>query len=259
LADGPTWSSSTAYYSGRRDGERDDAGRGNSAPPTAPQYGGGYVNGGANGGGNGGVNGARQEAPRYEAPRYEPPRYEPPRPDGPRYDAPQPGPAGYPPAYQPGGHDPNYPAAGGNRGPDGATAPGATRASRTQQRQAARQRGLPAWAALLVLLAIAGIGGLIDTISGSSVRGGFNIALVVASLVAIIAVRHRDMFPIVVAPPLVYIVASGVVLYVRSGGLHNRKILIDAAANWLVYGFPAIAGASAAVLIVAGIRLVANK
>ena len=96
-------------------------------------------------------------------------------------------------------------------------------------------------------------------ISGSNVRGGFNIALVVASLVAILIVRHRDMFPIVVAPPLVYIVASGVVLYIRSGGLHNRKILIDAAANWLVYGFPAIAGATAAVLIIAGIRLVIGK
>ena len=102
---------------------------------------------------------------------------------------------------------------------------------------------MPGWAALLVLLVIAGIGGLIDMISGNNIRGGFNIALVVASIVAILVVRHRDMFPIVVAPPLVYIVASGAVLYVRSGGLHNRKVLIDAAANWLVYGFPAIAGA----------------
>ena len=48
-------------------------------------------------------------------------------------------------------------------------------------------------------------------------------------------------------------------LYLSSGGLHNRKVLIDHAANWLVYGFPAIAGASAAVLIIAGIRLVFGK
>jgi hypothetical protein len=106
---------------------------------------------------------------------------------------------------------------------------------------------------------IAAIGGLIDTVSGNNIRGGFNIALVVASVVAILIVRHRDMFPIVVAPPLVYIVASGLMLYIRSGGLHNRKILIDAAANWLVYGFPAIAGATAAVLIIAGIRMITGK
>ncbi len=131
--------------------------------------------------------------------------------------------------------------------------------SRAQARRASRQRGLPGWLALLVLLVIAGIGGLIDTISGSTVRGGFNIALVVASIVAILIVRHRDMFPIVVAPPLVYIVASAAMLYIRSGGLHNRKILVDAAANWLVYGFPAIAGASAAVLIIAGIRMIIGR
>jgi Gpi18-like mannosyltransferase len=133
--------------------------------------------------------------------------------------------------------------------------------SRVAARRAAsaRQRGLPGWLALLVLLAIAGIGGVIDMISGSTVRGGFNIALVVASLVAILLVRHRDMFPIVVAPPLVYIVASVGMLYIRSGGLHNRKVLIDSAANWLVYGFPAIAGATAAVLIVGGIRLVIGR
>jgi hypothetical protein len=135
------------------------------------------------------------------------------------------------------------------------------RPSRVANRRAAasRARGLPGWLALLVLLVIAGIGGIIDMISGSTVRGGFNISLVVASLVAILIVRHKDMFPIVVAPPLVYIVASVGMLYIRSGGLHNRKILIDSAANWLVYGFPAIAGATAAVLIVGGIRLVLGR
>jgi hypothetical protein len=113
--------------------------------------------------------------------------------------------------------------------------------------------------ALLVLLAISTIGGVAGKLFGGSVQTGFNVALVIASVIAIIIVRHRDMFPIVVAPPLVYIVGSVLVLYVRSGGLHNRKILIDAAENWLVYGFPAIAGATAAVLIIAGGRLIFGK
>ncbi len=67
------------------------------------------------------------------------------------------------------------------------------------------------------------------------------------------------MFSVVVAPPLVYFVASAVVLYVRSGGLSNRSRLIDAAINWLVYGFPAIAAATAAVLIIAGIRMITHR
>ena len=87
-------------------------------------------------------------------------------------------------------------------------------------------------------------------INGTHVRGGFNIGIIVASIVAILAVRRSAMFPIVVAPPIVYSAASGILLYLRSGGLHDRKVLIDTAANWLVYGFPAIAAATAAVLII---------
>jgi hypothetical protein len=119
--------------------------------------------------------------------------------------------------------------------------------------------GLPGWAALLVLIAIAGVGGLIDMLSGTQVRGGFNIGIVVASIAAILVVRRSNMFPVVVAPPIVYSAASGLLLYVRSNGLHDRKVLIDTAANWLVYGFPAIAAATAAVLIIAGIRLLTRR
>jgi hypothetical protein len=129
-----------------------------------------------------------------------------------------------------------------------------------RRRSAQRERGLPGWAAVLVLLAIAGIGGLIDSIGGASLKGGFNIALVIASAVAILVVRRSAMFPIVIAPPIVYAVASAGMLYVRLHGASNRRaLLIDAAANWLVYGFPAIAGATAVVLIVAGIRMVIRK
>jgi hypothetical protein len=67
------------------------------------------------------------------------------------------------------------------------------------------------------------------------------------------------MFPVVIAPPIVYSIGSGAMLYVRSSGGHDRKVLFDAAANWLVYGFPAIAGATAAVLIIGGIRLIARR
>ena len=121
------------------------------------------------------------------------------------------------------------------------------------------ERGLPASGALVLLVAIAGVGGLIDTISGAQVRGGFNIGIIIAAVLAILAVRRSAMFPIVIAPPLVYAGASGAMLYFRSGGLHDRQVLFDGAANWLVYGFPAIAAATAAVLVIAGIRLVSGR
>jgi hypothetical protein len=67
------------------------------------------------------------------------------------------------------------------------------------------------------------------------------------------------MFPVVVAPPLVYFVASAAMLYERSGGLTNKSKLIDSAVNWLVYGFPAIAIATAGVLVIAGIRMILRR
>lgn len=131
--------------------------------------------------------------------------------------------------------------------------------ARDRARVKERERGLPGWAALLVLLVIAGIGGVVDTLSGTQIRGGFNIGIVIASIVAILVVRRSAMFPIVIAPPIVYSAASGAMIYVRSGGLDNRSVIYDAAANWLVYGFPAIAGATAAVLIIAGVRLISRR
>ena len=137
--------------------------------------------------------------------------------------------------------------------------------SRVDRRRAAaassgaRDRGIAGWQAVLLLIAIAAVGGAIDLLRGSAVRGGFNIALIVASIVAILLVRRREMFPVLVAPPLVYFVASATLLYIRSSGLHDRSRLLDAAINWLVYGFPAIAAATAAVLIIGGIRLLLHR
>ncbi|TAM88704.1 MAG: hypothetical protein EPN43_07955 [Jatrophihabitans sp.] len=121
------------------------------------------------------------------------------------------------------------------------------------------ERGLPGWAAVLILLGIAAIGAVIDNARGTTTGGGYNIGIIVASLVAILVVRRSGMFPIVIAPPIVYSVGSGIILYLRSGGLSDRHVLYDAASNWLVYGFPAIAAATAAVLIVGGFRLVTRR
>jgi hypothetical protein len=125
------------------------------------------------------------------------------------------------------------------------------------------ERGLVWWGALLILIGIAALGGLIDTLGSASMSGGFNVGIVVASIVAILAVRRSHMFPIVIAPPIVYSAAAFFQLYVRrstaSSGASKRQVVYDAAANYLVYGFPAIAISSAAVLIIAGFRLISHK
>jgi hypothetical protein len=150
--------------------------------------------------------------------------------------------------------------------PAGPRSPRATRADRRMgesidalRRRQVRERGLPAWAALLVLIAIAALGGVVDTLGSIQVKGGFNIGIVVASVVAILVVKRSHMFPIVIAPPIVYSAAALFQLYIRSSGLNDKKVVLDAAANYLVYGFPAIAAATAAVLIIAGIRLISRR
>ncbi|WP_375499588.1 DUF6542 domain-containing protein [uncultured Jatrophihabitans sp.] len=122
-----------------------------------------------------------------------------------------------------------------------------------------QERGLPWWAALVLLIGIAVIGGLVDTIGTTAARGGFNIGIVVASVVAILTVKRSHMFPVVIAPPIVYTLAAVFQLYLRSSGLHDKKVIYDAASNYLVYGFPAIAAATAAVLIIAGFRLITRR
>ena len=122
-----------------------------------------------------------------------------------------------------------------------------------------RERGLPGWGGLLVLTVATTLGILFDALRGHQLALGFNVGIIAGSVIAILLVRRSGMFPVVVAPPIVYSLGAGISLYLRSSGLHDRGVLIDAATNWLVYGFPAIAGATASVLIIAGIRLILRR
>jgi hypothetical protein len=124
---------------------------------------------------------------------------------------------------------------------------------------ATQQRGLPGWGALLVQIGVTVIGILVDALRGQQLGTGFNVGIIAGAVLSILLVRRSSMFPVVVAPPIVYSLAAGVSLYIRSSGLSDHSVLLDAATNWLVYGFPAIAAATAAVLIIAGIRLIVRR
>jgi len=125
------------------------------------------------------------------------------------------------------------------------------------------ERGLPWWGALLVLIAITLLGALIDSLASIDGQDGFNYGIVIASIAGILIVKRSHMFPIVVAPPIVYSVAALLQLYLKSSFSSDKHGLIntvlDAVQNYLVYGFPALASATAAVLLIAGIRLIVRK
>lgn len=142
--------------------------------------------------------------------------------------------------------------------------PSQTRASARERLEAVgkparSERGIAGWTGLGVLIAVTILGILFDTVRGHQLGIGFNVGIIAGSILAILLVRRSGMFPVVVAPPIVYSLGAGISLYLRSGGLHDRGVLIDAATNWLVYGFPAIAAATASVLIIAGIRLIIRR
>jgi len=122
-----------------------------------------------------------------------------------------------------------------------------------------RERGLAAWQALLILLSISTIAGLIDYSGGLAFGGLFGYGVVLGSLIAIVTVRRSAMFAIVIAPPIVYVGGKFVAASLRHQHFGSRTALVDIATNWLVFGFPAMAAATAVVLLIAGIRLIASR
>ena len=106
--------------------------------------------------------------------------------------------------------------------------------------------------AVLLLCGIAGVAGVIDIVAGSALRLVFSAGLVLGAVVAALLVSRRDLLTVVFAPPLVYLAASLIAVLLGRG--EGGGDLIDAAASWLVYGFPAIAAATGAAALVAAIR-----
>lgn len=106
--------------------------------------------------------------------------------------------------------------------------------------------------AVAVLAGIAFVAGLVDVLAGDSLRLVFAGGLVLGSVVAALLVVRRDLLVVVFAPPLVYLVASALAVLLGRGSTGGG--LIDAAAGWLIYGFPAMATATAAAAIIAAIR-----
>jgi hypothetical protein len=106
--------------------------------------------------------------------------------------------------------------------------------------------------AVLVLAGVAGVAGVIDIVAGSALRLVFSAGLVLGAVVAALLVSRRDLLTVVFAPPLVYLAASLVAVLLGRG--EGGGDIVDAAASWLVYGFPAIAAATGAAGLIAAIR-----
>ena len=106
--------------------------------------------------------------------------------------------------------------------------------------------------AVLLLAGISAVAGLLDVLAGSALRLIFAAGLVLGTLIASLLVVRRDLLTVVFAPPLVFVAASAVAVLLGRG--ENGGGLIDLATSWLVYGFPAMASATAVAVVVWLIR-----
>jgi hypothetical protein len=99
------------------------------------------------------------------------------------------------------------------------------------------------------------LGASYDLLTGAGLRRGFAIALVVGAVLAALLVRVPDLFAVVVAPPMVYLLVSVLAAIPHSNGAFESKTRFTALlANWLVYGFPEMATATGLALVIALIR-----
>jgi hypothetical protein len=113
--------------------------------------------------------------------------------------------------------------------------------------------------ALLLIVVAAMIGACVDVLTGTGLRLAFAIGLVLGTAVAAAVVRRGSLLTIVLAPPLIFMVASVLSVLASPGGLGGAGRLYDAAAGWLVYGFPGIAAATGIAVVIAGIRLAGSR
>ena len=118
-----------------------------------------------------------------------------------------------------------------------------------------RRRPFGAVRAVLLLSAVALVGGAVDVVTGTGLRLGFAIGLTFGSLLAAMLVHRPGLLTVVFAPPLVFLAASLVFVLFSPGGSGGTGRLLDAATGWLVYGFPTMATATGVAVVTAGIRV----
>jgi hypothetical protein len=109
--------------------------------------------------------------------------------------------------------------------------------------------------AVLLLVAVALVGGCVDVVTGTGLRLGFAIGLAFGSLLAAMLVHRHGLLTVVFAPPLVFLAASLLFVLVSPSSSGSNGRLLDAATGWLVYGFPTMATATGVAVVTAGIRV----
>ncbi len=109
--------------------------------------------------------------------------------------------------------------------------------------------------AVLVMIVATALGAVIDILLGPALGIATTIMLAMGAVLAVWLVRRSSVFTVVIAPPLVYLLVGVATLLLAS----DIGVTLTSVAATLVYGFPAMAIASALGVAVACIRQVAGR
>lgn len=114
--------------------------------------------------------------------------------------------------------------------------------------------------AIVIAVGFSAIGVLIDGLRGDNLTIVFSVFYFLGCVAAVLAVQHRALFTAVVQPPLILFlgvpIAYQLLVPENAGGLRTR--VIDLVLP-LVTRFPLMLLTAAVVLIIAGLRVFANK
>ncbi len=128
---------------------------------------------------------------------------------------------------------------------------GARRPSEAPRRQAAAEGRLRGAVAVACVFLVTLAGGAADSFLGSGLGMITLVALVGATAVATLTVRRRDMISVVLSPPLVFVAVAGINIALAP----SATLSLPTVATLLIRGFPTMAAATAAALVLALVRL----
>lgn len=132
----------------------------------------------------------------------------------------------------------------GNRRPPVAERPTPERGSR-----------LRGFVAVLGVFLMTLAGGAVDSFIGDGLGTVTLIALVASTAIATLLVRRRDLLSVVLSPPLVFVAVAGVNIALAP----SVSLSLPTVATLLIRGFPTMAVATGAAIVLAIVRLVTRR
>jgi hypothetical protein len=126
---------------------------------------------------------------------------------------------------------------------------------REQAATDASGRGLRGFVAVLAVFLVTLGGAAVDSFTGNGLGMITLVSLVASTAVAVLLVRRRDMISVVLAPPLVFTAVAGLNIALAP----SVSLSLPTAATLMIRGFPTMAVATAAAVVLTLVRLATRR